>query len=74
MFGKVRNELLQRIVVQTDSRERDDVNVQIEFPGDTLNEGRLSGSGSSILRRNKSWNDVNNNVDLKWERDAQVWI
>ena len=42
VFGKARNELLQRAVVQTSSRERNDVNIQIEFPSDTLNGGRLS--------------------------------
>ena len=63
MFGEVRNEPLQRAVVQTDPRERDNVNVQVEFASDTLNEGRLPGSGSSIL--NKSWNGVNDSVDLR---------
>ena len=46
---KAQNELLQRVVVQTDSGEQNDINVQIEFPSDALNGGRLSGSRSSIL-------------------------
>ena len=65
MFGKVRNELLQRIVVQTSARERNDINVQVEFPGDALNKRGLSGSGSSILQ---SGDDVNNDSKflLRW--------
>ena len=39
---KAQNELLQRVVVQTDSGEQNDINVQIEFPSDALNGGRLS--------------------------------
>ena len=50
-FGKVRDELLQRVIVQTGSREGYNVNVQIEFAGDALNERGLSGSGSSILQK-----------------------
>ena len=49
VFGDVRNKLLQRIVVQTESRERNDIHVQIEFSSDALNKGRLPGSRSSIL-------------------------